>query len=70
MTIEQDSQQPPIRNLKTQGNLKGARSAGAMVFRDIPYAAPPIGALRFAPPAPPIAWDGIRSAEHRRPIAP
>lgn len=33
---------------------------GTAVFRGIPYAAPPVGALRFAAPAPPEAWDGVR----------
>jgi para-nitrobenzyl esterase len=32
------------------------------VFRGIPFAAPPIGNLRWRPPAPPLAWSGIRDA--------
>ena len=32
------------------------------MFADIPYAAPPVGPLRFRPPAPATPWAGIRDA--------
>ncbi|GHB58064.1 carboxylic ester hydrolase [Streptomyces cirratus] len=43
---------------------------GIRVFRGIPYAAPPVGALRFAAPRPPAAWDGVRDAGDFGPTAP
>ncbi|MFI8263160.1 MULTISPECIES: carboxylesterase/lipase family protein [unclassified Streptomyces] len=44
--------------------------AGTVSFRGIPYAAPPVGALRFAAPAPPAAWEGVRDAGAFGPTAP
>ena len=39
---------------------KGEKYAQVTLFNSIPYAAPPVGALRFAPPAEPEAWEGVR----------
>lgn len=44
------------------GEVRGLRVEGLHVFLGVPYAAPPVGPLRFAPPAPPAAWDGVRDA--------
>lgn len=44
------------------GALRGAREGPLTVFRGIPYAAPPVGALRWRPPQPPRSWSGVRDA--------
>ena len=44
------------------GTLCGSREAGVAVFRGIPFAEPPVGALRFAAPQPVQGWDGVREA--------
>jgi para-nitrobenzyl esterase len=52
------------------GVLRGAWHDGIAAFRGVPYAAPPVGALRFAPAAPAQRWDGQRDATRHGPIAP
>ena len=44
------------------GTVRGRREAGVAVFRGIPFAEPPVGALRFAAPRPVRGWDGVREA--------
>nr|AXU41412.1 carboxylesterase 1 [Conopomorpha sinensis] len=39
-------------------------------FKGIPYAAPPVGKLRFKAPQPPLPWDGVRKATEHGPINP
>lgn len=43
-----------------QGKLRGVPMEGYTVFKGVPYAQPPVGALRFQPPKAPSAWEGIR----------
>ena len=45
-----------------QGELQGVSEGSINVFRGIPYAAPPVGDLRWAPPQAPAAWEGVRDA--------
>jgi para-nitrobenzyl esterase len=48
----------------TYGQVSGvALDNDVTVFRGIPYAAPPVGDLRWKPPEPPIPWQGVRAAD-------
>ncbi len=44
------------------GRVRGSREAGVAVFRGIPYAQPPVGALRLAAPRPVPGWSGVRES--------
>ncbi|MEZ5275783.1 MAG: carboxylesterase family protein [Opitutaceae bacterium] len=44
------------------GLVQGVSEDGLTVFRGIPFAAPPVGDLRWRPPQPPVPWDGVRPA--------
>ena len=52
------------------GPLRGARENGLSVFRGIPYAAPPVGDLRWMPPEPPVPWTEPRDALEFGNVAP
>jgi para-nitrobenzyl esterase len=44
------------------GDVKGLKADGLIAFKGIPFAAPPIGDLRWRPPQEPVKWKGVRSA--------
>ena len=46
----------------TLGALQGAEDDGAIVFRGVPFAKPPVGALRWRQPEPLEPWTGVRAA--------
>ena len=46
-----------------QGQLQGTKEEGLTIFRGIPFAAPPVGDLRWRPPQPAAKWDGVRPAD-------
>ena len=54
----------------THGRVQGRERRGVALFAGIPYAAPPVGALRWAPPSPPRPWSGVRDATSFGPAAP
>ncbi|MBU4054129.1 MAG: carboxylesterase family protein [Proteobacteria bacterium] len=54
------------------GKITGASTGtnnSISVYKGIPYAAPPVGNLRWCPPEPAIPWEGIRSASEYGPAA-
>ncbi len=50
------------------GRLAGRVDAGIASFKGIPYAAPPVGSLRWRPPQPAEPWSGLRDAGQVGPI--
>lgn len=45
-----------------RGLIKGMHAEGTDQFLGVPYAAPPVGALRWAAPQPAPRWQGVRQA--------
>ncbi len=53
----------------THGAVRGALHGDVATWKGIPYAAPPVGPLRFRPPVPPARWAGERDATRFGPVA-
>ena len=53
---------PAPRVRTTAGTVQGRHEDGLAVFRGIPFARPPVGALRFQAPQPAEPWAGTRDA--------
>ena len=61
------------RTVATQaGAVEGipCRDRSVTVFRGIPFAAPPVGDLRWRPPEQPTHWEGVRRADRFGPMCP
>jgi para-nitrobenzyl esterase len=52
------------------GAVRGLASGAVDEFLGIPYAAPPVGALRWQPPHPAASWPGVREATQFAPHCP
>lgn len=52
------------------GKLEGDFQDGIYVFKGIPYAAAPVGNLRWMPPQPTTPWNGVRPAKQYGATAP
>ena len=51
----------------TEGILEGKDLSGITVFKGVPFAAPPVGNLRWKAPQPAAHWDGVREAKEYGP---
>src|SRR5689334_341297 len=51
------------------GRMQGCEQDGSFAFLGIPFAEPPVGALRFAPPRPISEWAGTRDYQTYGPTA-
>ena len=54
------------------GQMQGVEEEGVLLFKGVPYAAPPVGELRWKPPVDPQPWDGVRVCDTYgpRPVQP
>ena len=55
----------------TGGQIQGTAAAAdpdVVAFKGVPFAAPPVGDLRWRPPAAVVAWAGVRDAGEAGPI--
>jgi para-nitrobenzyl esterase len=50
------------------GRISGTTQTGVSSYKGIPYAAPPVGNLRWRPPQPVAAWSGTRPADKVGPL--
>src|ERR1700722_16015893 len=54
----------PLKVKTDKGKVEGALTADGQVraFKGIPFAAPPVGGLRWQPPQPAAKWKGVRES--------
>ena len=52
--------QPLLRTHVETGDVEGVLDSTLAVYKAIPYAAPPVGKLRWKAPQPARAWEGVR----------
>src|SRR4051794_27586245 len=69
MDTEDEQRRPVV--VTEHGSVRGVTEGGGVTaFRGIPYAASPVGDLRFAAPRPHPGWNGVRDAARSGPEVP
>ena len=58
---------PVIETVK--GKLQGLETEAGFVYKGVPYAAAPVGELRFCPPQPAEEWEGVKRCDRFPPMA-
>ena len=62
-----ESSDPTVATIET-GQLKALEAKGVLAFKGIPYAAPPVAAMRWKAPARAAKWTGVKDASAYGPI--
>lgn len=62
LSITACSTLPPEQVKVEQGIVQGTLSEGLRIFKGIPFAAPPVGELRWKAPQPAQKWEGVKQA--------
>jgi para-nitrobenzyl esterase len=47
----------------TGGKIQGIEKDGIFSYKGIPFAAPPVGSLRWRSPQPVVPWEGVKKAD-------
>jgi para-nitrobenzyl esterase len=59
--------QEPMLATTENGPVRGTADGDLLSFKGIPFAQPPVGALRWRAPQPASSWDGVLEASTQRP---
>lgn len=59
-SVAQAEDVPPPQVTVEQGTVSGVDADGVTAFKGIPFAAPPVGDLRWRAPQPAAKWEGVR----------
>ena len=70
MTAADVAAQPLLRTHVETGDVEGIADGTLAVYKAIPYAAPPVGDLRWREPQPAKAWEGVRLCDKFGPLPP
>ena len=62
--------QPLLKTHVETGDVEGVLDGSLAVYKAIPYAAPPVGDLRWRAPQPAKAWEGVRVCDEFGPMPP
>jgi para-nitrobenzyl esterase len=62
LAVSWSAASPPDKVKIETGRLHGVIGEGVVSFKGIPFAAPPVGNLRWRPPQPAEPWKGVREA--------
>ena len=68
-TMTTNDQKSMLQVRTVNGIVEGTDESGVISFKGIPYAAPPVGDLRWKEPQPVKNWDGVKKTDHFGPRA-
>lgn len=66
---QNDTSRPALQVKTANGTLEGVDESGVWAFKGVPFAAPPVGDLRWREPQPVANWTGVRKADQFGPRA-
>ena len=70
MTAADIAGQPLLKTHVETGDVEGILDETLAVYKAIPYAAPPVGDLRWREPQPAKSWEGVLKTDKFGPLPP